>query len=30
MTEPMEGKSKVAVVEEAVLQLLHYKQKCWS
>ena len=30
MTEPMEGQSKVAVVEAAVLQLLHYKQKCWS
>ncbi len=30
MNEAMEGKTKVAVVEEAVLQLLYYKQKCWS
>lgn len=30
MAEPMEGKTKVAVVEEAVLQLLYYKQRCWS
>ncbi|MCR4414894.1 MAG: VWA domain-containing protein [Thermoguttaceae bacterium] len=30
MAQSMEGKTKVAVVEEAVLQLLHYKQKCWS
>lgn len=30
MKEPMEGKTKVQVVEEAVLHFLHYKQKLFS
>lgn len=30
MTEPMEGKTKVQVVQEAVLHLLNYKQRCFS
>lgn len=30
MLGPMDGKSKVAVIEEAVLHLLHYKQQCFS
>ncbi|MHC4176014.1 MAG: vWA domain-containing protein [Planctomycetota bacterium] len=30
MLDPMEGKTKIAVVEEAVLHLLHYKQQCFS
>ena len=30
MTMPMEGKTKIAVVEEAILHLLHYKQQCFA
>ncbi len=30
MREPMQDSTKVGVVEAAVLQLLHYKQQCWS
>ncbi len=30
MTESMEGKTKVQVVEEAVIHLLNYKQRCFS
>lgn len=30
MTEPMQGRTKIAVVEEAILHLLHYKQRCFA
>ncbi len=30
MAEPMEGRSKIAVVEEAILHLIHYKQRLFS
>lgn len=30
MAEPMEGRTKIAVVEEAILHLLHYKQRLFS
>jgi Mg-chelatase subunit ChlD len=30
MAEPMEGRTKIAVVEEAILHLIHYKQRLFS
>lgn len=30
MAEPMEGRSKIAVVEEAILHLIHYKQRLFG
>ena len=30
MTEAMEGRTKIAVVEEAILHLIHYKQRLFS
>lgn len=30
MTEPMEGRSKIQVVQEAILMLLNFKQACFS
>lgn len=30
MAEPMEGRRKIAVVEEAILHLIHYKQRLFS
>ncbi|HEY6945393.1 MAG TPA: hypothetical protein VI431_09670, partial [Candidatus Acidoferrum sp.] len=30
MTSPMEGRRKIEVVEQALMQLLLYKQRCFS
>jgi hypothetical protein len=30
MREPMEGRTKIEVVEEAIRHLIHYKQKLFS
>lgn len=30
MAEPMEGRTKIAMVEEAILHLIHYKQRLFS